>query len=211
MKFGLNAIKAGCLKPHKRGVMVFLSLSGAVLAGGKGERMASQDKGLLLFRGEVMALSVGLALRQVTDCVFINANRNSERYADLGFEVIADDHFYQDKGPLSGLAACLTFAKTSHLLVSPCDTPCISGDAFTKLIIASNAFPDRIHYLSDAFGSHPLHAILPVEPALIILKDFLDKSERHSVMAFYEVFGCESVLWDKSEELLNVNTPDALS
>ncbi len=32
--------------------MFFLSLSGAVLAGGKGERMASQDKGLLLFRGE---------------------------------------------------------------------------------------------------------------------------------------------------------------
>jgi len=29
--------------------MFFLSLSGAVLAGGKGERMASQDKGLLLF------------------------------------------------------------------------------------------------------------------------------------------------------------------
>jgi molybdopterin-guanine dinucleotide biosynthesis protein A len=210
MKFGLNAIKAGYLKLDKRNIMDFLSLSGAVLAGGKGERMASQDKGLLLFRGEAMALSVGLALRQVTSCVFINANRNSERYADLGFEVIADDPFYQGKGPLSGLATCLTFAKASHLLVSPCDTPCISSDAFAQLISASKMFPNRIHYLSDAFGGHPLHAILPVEPALIMLKDFLDKSERYSVMAFYKAFGCKPVLWDKPEELLNVNTPDTL-
>ena len=44
-----------------------------------------------------------------------------------------------------------------------------------------------------------------------MLKDFFDKSERYSVMAFYEFFGCGSVLWDKSEELLNVNTPDVLS
>ena len=190
--------------------MDFLSLSGAVLAGGKGERMASQDKGLLLFRGEAMALTVGLALLQVTDRVFINANRNLDRYADLGFDVISDDVSYQRKGPLSGLVACLTFAKASHLLVSPCDTPCISGDAFTQLINASNAYPGRIHYLKDTSGDHPLHAILPVEPALIMLKDFLDKSDRYSVMAFYKAFGCKPVLWDKSEELLNVNTPDTL-
>jgi len=191
--------------------MVFLSLSGAILAGGKGSRMSSQDKGLLLYRGEPMALSVGRALQQVTDCVFINANRNLERYADLGFEVVSDRTDYQEKGPLSGLFTCLSFAKTSHLLISPCDTPCISAAAFAQLKEASEVFPQRIHYLRDGFSDHPLHAILPVEPALAMLEDFLHKERRYSVMAFYEAFGYDFVLWHQSEELLNVNTPDVLN
>lgn len=188
-----------------------MTLSGAVLAGGKGERMSSQDKGLMLYQSVPMALLVARVLRDVSSVVFLNANRNLESYGALGFDVVSDGPDYQNKGPLSGLLACLSFANTSHLLISPCDTPCISRDAFVRLEEASKVFPDRIQYLADGFGGHPLHAILPVESSLACLKRFLDKGERYSVMAFYEAFGCDSVLWDKSEELLNVNTPDLLS
>jgi molybdopterin-guanine dinucleotide biosynthesis protein A len=191
--------------------MVFISLSAAVLAGGKAERMSHQDKGLLLFQNEPMALLVGRALQQVAERVFINANRNFEAYAKFGYEVVADDQDHQGKGPLSGLLTCLAFSKTSHLLISPCDTPCISRDAFVRLEEASRMLPDRIHYLVDGFGGHPLHAILPVESSLACLKQFLDKGKHYSVMAFYEAFGCDSVLWGKSGELLNVNSPDELS
>ena len=190
--------------------MVFMSLSAAVLAGGKAERMSHQDKGLLLFQDEPMALSVGRAMQQVADSVFINANRNLERYSELGYEVIADDQSYQGKGPLSGLLTCLAFAKTSHLLIAPCDTPRISGEAFLKLKEASQLLPECIHYLNDASGAHPLHAILPVETALVTLKRFLDKEQRYSVLGFYDAFGCQFVAWSNETELLNVNTPNEL-
>lgn len=190
--------------------MAFISLSAAVLAGGKAERMSRQDKGLLLFQNEPMALSVGRALQQVAERVFINANRNVERYAELGYDVIADDQAYQGKGPLSGLLTCLAFAKTSHLLVSPCDTPRISGEAFLKLKEASQLLPECIHYLNDASGAHPLHAILPVETALVALKRFLDEEQRYSVLGFYDVFGCQPVIWRNASELLNINTPSEL-
>ncbi|WP_421853945.1 molybdenum cofactor guanylyltransferase [Marinomonas sp.] len=191
--------------------MAFISLSAAVLAGGKAERMSRQDKGLLLFQGEPMALSVGRALQQVADRVFINANRNFAAYAEFGYDVIADEQAYQGKGPLSGLLTCLAFAKTSHLLVSPCDTPRISSAAFAKLKESSLLSPEKIYYLSDAFGTHPLHAILPVSEAFASLKLFLGSDYRFSVMAFYEKFGCQSVDWDGELELLNVNTLEQLA
>lgn len=190
--------------------MAFISLSAAVLAGGKAERMSRHDKGLLLFQNEPMALSVGLALQQVAERVFVNANRNLERYAELGYEVVADDRAYQGKGPLSGLLTCLAFAKTSHLLISPCDTPRISSAAFAKLKEACQLSPEKIYYLNGASGDHPLHAIFPVETALVALKRFLGEEQRYSVLGFYDAFGCQSVTWSNETELLNVNTPNEL-
>ena len=187
--------------------MAFISLSAAVLAGGNAERMSRQDKGLLLFRNTPMALLVGQALQQVADSVFINANRNFDAYAALGYEVIADDLAYQGKGPLSGLLACLAFAKTSHLLISPCDTPCINSDAFAKLKQASLLAPEKIHFLESGSGTHPLHAILPVERTHSALSQFLEETLRYNVSAFYEEFGCQSVIWANDADLLNVNTP----
>ncbi|NLQ16131.1 molybdenum cofactor guanylyltransferase [Marinomonas sp. M1K-6] len=190
--------------------MIFTSLSAAILAGGKAERMLGQDKGLLLYQDKPMVLWISSALRGVVDEVFINANRNLEHYAEFGYEVILDGLDYQGKGPLSGLFTCLAFAKTSHLLVSPCDTPRISSEAFARLKQASQSRPETIHYLSAASGIHPLHAILPTASALAALKHFFDKEQGCSVMAFYEAFGCQSVIWEDDAALLNVNTSKQL-
>jgi molybdopterin-guanine dinucleotide biosynthesis protein A len=190
--------------------MAFISLSGAVLAGGQGTRMGGQDKGLLLFQNEPMALSVARVLSEVSDSVFVNANRHVEQYSALGYEVISDVQTYYGKGPLSGLLSCLIHANSSHLLIAPCDTPCVSDTAFKQLKEASQKCPNDIHYLSSVSGDHPLHAILPVQTAKLALKSFLDKAERYSVMAFYEQFGCQKVLWEREGELLNVNTADSL-
>jgi len=191
--------------------MVFKSLTGVILAGGKSTRMASQDKGLLLFAGQPMALRVALALKNVTDIVFINANKNIELYSELGFEVVSDIEKHHDKGPLSGLFTCLQRTETSHLLISPCDTPRISCAAFLSLQAASIENPNQIHYLTSESGFHPLHAILPTDAALLKLDEFLEQKNRYSVMGFYDFFGCASVMWNKEEELLNVNTPDELN
>lgn len=191
--------------------MSVLSVSAAVLAGGKAERMSGRDKGLLLFRGEPMARSVGNILQLVSCCVFINANRHRQDYASLGFDVVADDEEHCGKGPLSGLITCLTHADTSHLLISPCDTPCISAAAFEQLKAAAQASPGNIYYLRSPSGVHPLHAILPVTAALTALRSFLKSQNRLSVMAFYEAFGSLAVDWHNEHEMINVNTPEELN
>ncbi|BDX03235.1 molybdenum cofactor guanylyltransferase [Marinomonas pontica] len=190
--------------------MALMSLSAAILAGGKAERMSHQDKGLMHYQGTPMALLVGQALRHVADHVFVNANRNYEQYSELGFDVVADEEAYLGMGPLSGLMACLNTANSSHLLISPCDTPCITHEAFTLLQQVCISAPESIYYLSDSLGIHPLHAILPVASARASLSVFLSTGNRHSVMAFYDYFGCESVEWKYSDQLLNVNTPQQL-
>lgn len=191
--------------------MTSISFSAGVLAGGKAERMSGQDKGLLLYQGKPMVLRVSFALQGVVDEVCVNANRNLESYANLGFRVIEDDERCKGKGPLSGLFACLTFAKTSHLLVSPCDTPCVSSAAFEALMEAAKVDPAKIHYLQEGYAIHPLHAVLPVSKTLSALSLFLENDNRRSVMAFYEVFGCSPVEWHNGTELLNVNTPSQLA
>lgn len=191
--------------------MTLISLSSAVLAGGKGSRMGGQDKGLLLFQNEPMIMPIARILEEVSGFVFVNANRHREAYSALGFEVVSDQQEYSEKGPLSGLITCLTRANTSHLFVSPCDTPCISKDAFIALREACYLFPDKIHYLRGETGNHPLHAILPVCAAEAKLKSFLVEENKQSVLAFYNAFGCQGVFWGKENDLLNVNTLDALS
>ncbi|MEO9274894.1 molybdenum cofactor guanylyltransferase [Marinomonas sp. 5E14-1] len=190
--------------------MALTSLSSAVLAGGKGTRMGGQDKGLLLFQNEPMVMPIARALKSASGSVFVNANRHVEEYLALGFEVVSDHQDYSEKGPLSGLLTCLMRADSSHLLVSPCDTPRITESAFMALIEACHISPDKIHYLAGESGNHPLHAILPVQSAIENLKGFFDEAGRYSVMVFYEMFGCKSVFWNKESDFLNVNTPDSL-
>lgn len=191
--------------------MTVKSLSGAIVAGGKGERMSGRDKGLLLYNGLAMVQHVFQSMPDTIEKVFINANRNVKEYEKLGVDVVTDRPKYKDKGPLSGLFSCLKHADSSHLLISPCDTPNITEEAFTALVEAGMHEPDKIHYFISHSGMHPLHAILPVKSALSVLKTFLDKKEGNSVIAFYQLHGCHSVHWDRDNDLLNINRPEQLS
>ncbi|KZN14841.1 molybdenum cofactor guanylyltransferase [Marinomonas sp. TW1] len=186
--------------------MEITSVTGAVLAGGKGERVSGQDKGLLLLRDEPMAVHVIRALQPSVDRVLINANRHMVEYQGMGYEVHSDAESVYDKGPLAGLYSCLAVSKSSHLMVSPCDTPLITSQEFESLLKAAKNAPDKIHYLQDDKGRHPLHAIMPVASSLFALDVFLSQQDKLAVMAFYESFGCQSVRIDSGDTLKNVNT-----
>ncbi|AEF54304.1 molybdenum cofactor guanylyltransferase [Marinomonas posidonica] len=186
--------------------MEITSITGAVLAGGKGERVSGQDKGLLSFRDEPMAVHVIRALQPSVDRILINANRHLVEYQEMGYELHSDAESVCDKGPLAGLYSCLAVSKSSHLMVSPCDTPLITASVFESLLEAASASPDKIHYLQDDKGRHPLHAIMPVASSLFALDVFLSQQDKLAVMAFYESFGCQSVHIDSGETLRNFNT-----
>lgn len=187
------------------------TLSGAVIAGGKAERMQGKEKGLQLFQGKPMAFLVAEQLVKVSGSVVVNVNRQLEVYQAAGFSVVMDLPEYHDVGPLSGLLACLQCAKSDYLLIAPCDTPRITSSAFLALYNESIKCPDVIYFLVSETGKHPLHAILPVQSAKEALSAFLALDGKRGVMAFYDYHGCQSLNWQNESELMNVNYLDQLS
>jgi len=107
-------------------------ITGVVLAGGRGRRMGGADKGLVEFQGRPLAAYALDALRLAAGPILINANRNREAYARLGFPVVADrtDSF---DGPLAGLLSALEAAQTEYVLTVPCDCPLIDGRLLWRL------------------------------------------------------------------------------
>ena len=103
-----------------------LSITGLILAGGRGARMGGVDKGLQNFNGTPLTLHTLMRL-QMQDAVtgsemMIIANRNLSAYESFGVQVWPDstDNF---AGPLAGFLTGLERCETDLLLTVPCDSP----------------------------------------------------------------------------------------
>ncbi|QSA97443.1 molybdenum cofactor guanylyltransferase MobA [Methylococcus sp. EFPC2] len=181
-------------------------ITGVVLAGGRARRMGGGDKGLLSFRGRPLVAWAVSALERVTDIVLINANRNHEAYAALGYPVIADATASYD-GPLAGLLAAMKAAKTPYVLTVPCDSPLIAGELLDRLVSTLAAQGAEVCAAHDGERLHPV--FLLAETALLSdLEAYLAAGQRkvdrwlsHHKLALAD---CH----DHPEWFTNVNTPE---
>ena len=107
-----------------------------LLAGGRGQRMGSQDKGLVPWRGQPLIAYVQQAARALTDDLIISCNRNHDRYAAYADQLVSDGNDDFD-GPLAGIRAGLAAARHSHLLVLPCDVPRVNDELLSTLLAAA--------------------------------------------------------------------------
>lgn len=108
------------------------TITGVVLAGGRGRRMGGEDKGWMEFRGRPLILIAREALKEACGPLLISANRNLDRYRALGNPVIVDrtDSF---DGPLAGLLSAMEAAETEFVLTIPCDSPFVDGKLLRRL------------------------------------------------------------------------------
>lgn len=108
------------------------AVTGLILAGGRGTRMGSVDKGLQPFRGMPMAMHVLYRLQPQVDAVLVNANQNLAAYEAFGVPVWPDalDGF---AGPLAGLQTGLMHCETPYLVTAPCDSPMLPIDLVARL------------------------------------------------------------------------------
>ncbi len=114
------------------------AITGLVLAGGRGIRMGTVDKGLQPFRGQAMVQHVLARLRAQVGPVLVNANQNAQDYARFGYPVHADDTA-GFAGPVAGLETGLRHCTTPWLLTAPCDSPFLPEDLATRLLAAAAA------------------------------------------------------------------------
>ncbi len=108
------------------------SITGLILAGGRGQRMGGVDKGLQAWRGLPLVDHALARLAPQVREVMISANRNAALYAARTARVLADaaDDF---PGPLAGILAGLRAARTPWLAVVPCDSPQLPPDLVARL------------------------------------------------------------------------------
>jgi molybdenum cofactor guanylyltransferase len=106
-----------------------LSVSAAIMAGGKSKRMG-QDKAWIELDGEPLIARVASVLAEVADEVIIVAN--DPRYESLGLRVVRDR--YPTGGALGGIATGVGAATHDTVLVAACDMPFLSPDVWRVIL-----------------------------------------------------------------------------
>jgi molybdopterin-guanine dinucleotide biosynthesis protein A len=117
------------------------SVTGVVLAGGRGSRMGGVDKGLQNFNGMPLALHTLMRLQPASradhdQCQPQPVGRTSRSARPCGPTGMADY-----AGPLAGFLTALERCETPWLLTVPCDTPLFPLD----LVAAPGAKRDAKH------------------------------------------------------------------
>ena len=114
-----------------------LSMTGLILAGGRGARMGGIDKGLQSFNGTPLTLHTLMRLQMQTSeplsQIMVVANRNLSAYESFGVQVWPDstDGF---AGPLAGFLTGLERCETDLLLTVPCDSPLFPLNLVQRLL-----------------------------------------------------------------------------
>ncbi|SFV12126.1 molybdopterin molybdotransferase MoeA [Pseudoduganella namucuonensis] len=188
------------------------SITGMILAGGRGTRMGRVDKGLQPFRGATLAAHVLLRLAPQVAGVAINANRNQATYEAMGAPVWPDD-MQGYEGPLAGLQTGLRRCATELLLTAPCDSPFLPADLAQRLLAALReqdadlavAVTMEADESGDAYQRvHPVFSLVKTG-VLPQLSAYLDSGARR-MDGWYKSIRVAQVLFDDAAAFRNINT-----
>lgn len=183
-------------------------ITGLILAGGRGSRMGSVDKGLQAFRGRPMIAHVLERFAPQVDEIVVNANRSLDEYAALGHRVVPDaiDGF---AGPLAGLHIGMTHA--SHPLVAtvPCDSPFLPTDLIARLASAMHLQGADLAVAKTFDQPHPVFCLTRASLAPH-LQAFLTSGQR-KIDKWYATLKVVEVPFDDEEAAFsNINTVEEL-
>ncbi len=183
-------------------------VTAVILAGGLGRRMGHVDKGLQLLDGRPLVSWVLQRLAPQAAEVLINANRNRETYAAMGYRVIADQ-FGEFAGPLAGMHAGLSKAQHEQIAFVPCDTPFLPEDLVARLL---EPLRDEGMDLVVARTGTQVHPVICLARRRLLphLTGFLEGGGR-KVEAWYSTLRVVEVDFaDQADAFRNLNTPQDL-
>lgn len=180
------------------------SITGVILAGGRGTRMGGQDKGLVPLLGKPLYQYILARLAPQVGQVMINANRNQDEYRQSQLTVITDLNS-DFSGPLAGMQAALHHAKTDWLLFVPCDVPAFPLDLAEKMFMEKG-----LHlacYAQDTEREHPTFALLhrSLQPQI---DDYLARGDRKLMLFMQEINAKGITFSSETGSFANLNTPE---
>ena len=179
-----------------------------LLAGGRGQRMGGQDKGLLIWRDQPLIAHAQCVARPLSDDLIISCNRNHEQYAPYADQLVSDGNEQFD-GPLAGIRAGLAVARHAQLLVLPCDAPKVDRDLLCALLNAAGEHPGQPLMVRQGEHWEPLFCVIPTHlaPAFESAWQAGERSPRKILLQL------NARAWQCAEHdprLTNFNTPDLL-
>jgi molybdopterin-guanine dinucleotide biosynthesis protein A len=179
-----------------------------LLAGGRGQRMGGQDKGLLQWRGRPLIAHLHGLTRSLGDDLIISCNRNQALYAPWCDRLVEDgsDDF---PGPLAGIRAGLAVARHPALLVLACDAPNLGAALIAQMRELAARAPDKPLMLRQGEHWEPLPCIIPVKHADAFERAWAggERSPRRVMLKLGAVaLQCP----DNDPRLANLNTPQLL-
>jgi len=188
---------------------VLTSVSGLILAGGKGSRMGGVDKGLQTFRGKRLVDHVYERLAPQVGGIIINANQNHDEYKSFGVRVVSDA-IGGFAGPLAGLHAGLSVSKRPFLVSVPCDSPFLAADLVARLYARIDETGAELVVAKTGEQPHPVFSLMR-RGVLDHLADFL-KGGGRKIDAWYATLNVAEVAFDdEAEAFSNINTPEELA
>ena len=138
-----------------------IETAGVVLAGGRSTRMGF-DKALAPLAGRPLVAHVAARLAPQVDALFLNANRDGTRFAELRCAIVADAAPNADGGPLAGVASALRHAQSlgaQWLATAPCDAPFLPLDLVARLAAAAGESGAPLAVVAIASGLEPMFAL----------------------------------------------------
>lgn len=180
---------------------------GAILAGGKGERIGGR-KALVDLCGAPLILHVARALRFGAGAIAVVGDEEAAQIADA---TRLDDPPGVSRGPLAGVCAALEWAKgkASWLALAPCDTPFLPNDFVQRFLEAQRNTNAPVLCARAGDGVHPLISLWRVDLASDVRATLRDGAHP-SMHGFIAACGAAYVDFPASE-LANVNTPGDLA
>ncbi len=180
-------------------------ITAVILAGGKGRRMQGQDKGLIALNGKLLIQHVISAIAPQVGQLVINANRNLQQYAELGYPIVSDTlDDYQ--GPLAGFLAAMQSISTPYMVTVPCDGPLLPQDLVKRLVTAREQASAEIAVVHDGQRLQPVYTLMPTQLEQDLQK-FLNSGGRKIDLWYAQHNMVQVDFSDTPEAFLNINTP----
>ena len=185
------------------------SVTGLILAGGRGSRMGGVDKGLQVFRGRRLVDHVYERLAPQVGGVIINANQNHDEYRSFGVRVVSDA-IGGFAGPLAGLHAGLTVSRRPLLISVPCDSPFLPADLVERLHRQLDESGAELAVAKTGDQPHPVFSLM--RRGLLDHLDAFLKGGGRKIDAWYASLNVVEVDFDdEAEAFSNINTREDLA
>lgn len=188
------------------------SMTGLILAGGRGQRFNDQDKGLILYKGTTLVENAITRLAPQVKTLMLSVNRNLDYYRNLNVSC-TEDHFSDYLGPLAGIHSALKNMQTDWLVTIACDTPCFPTNYAERLAASLHSAESKPQALLAVVRSdHRLQNVFMLvhKNLFLSLDSFLRSGERKAKI-WIEQNNPTIVDFTQAHAFANINTPEDLA
>ena len=183
-------------------------LISVILTGGKSSRMGYENKSFLKIKDKSFIEILIESLKEKSDEIIINANRDISKYEDFGYKVVSDK-FDGYKGPLAGLHSAIDLYKNSKedlwFALFPTDAPIINTGIIDNFISITEK-KNKVYICKINNIIEPMFSFWSSK-IFVKLNEVLLKNNGYKIMKFAEENGFNFINFQKKKkiEFFNVN------